>query len=476
VVSSSGWSGVLGGEIFPRGIDPATGDHPVFNQRQRWAVLAAFALIVIFRLPHAWTHGRFQDEEATVFLAYAWHYPSLSALFRPFAGYWNLGATATTLLVAKLARGAVLPLESAPYVTMAIALTFQLMPAVLLLTGKAQWLERRLGVIAALLMVAIAPATEEVFFNVLHIQFHLALCVALILALDLPRGTAASIGYGVLLFLAPLCGPAAIVILPLFALRAAIDRDPGRLVQFATLAAGAALQLLLFYGSSPLRGHVFDPATIASAISVRLIALPLIGVRLTDYLANALHTSQNVGGMLWLWVAAVAVILFAVLIAAAARRSDGAIWLVLSALAIAIASFGFGIVIVNPADLFSVVRGERYNFLPLVLLGLALIALAMRPSGGGRVACASLCGLMLFNGAISYFKPFQDYAEGPSWPTEVQKWRKDNRYPLAVWPGRWSVDLSDETTPCSGPIQAGARPVYPRYCESGWAAGFESKK
>jgi hypothetical protein len=181
------------------------GARAVFSRRQRWALLAVFALIVAFRLPHAWAHGRFQDEEATVFLAYAWHHPWLDALFRPFAGYWNAAANTTTLLVAQLVRGGVLSLERAPYLTMGMALSSQLLPAILILTGRAQWLESRLAVITALLMIAITPATEEVFFNVMHIQFHLALCVALILALDLPRRRLVRIGYGMLLFLAPLC-------------------------------------------------------------------------------------------------------------------------------------------------------------------------------------------------------------------------------------------------------------------------------
>jgi len=444
------------------------------DQRHRWALLAAFALIVTFRLPHAWTYGRFQDEEATVFLAYAWHYPGLDALFRPFAGYLNLAATSTTVLVAQLTRSGVLPLEEAPYLTMLIALVFQLLPAVLLLTGKARWLEPRLAVITALLMVATAPATEEVFFNVLHIQFHLALCVALILALDIPVRRAARIGYGVLLFLAPLCGPGAIVMLPLFAIRALSERDRGRFAQLAALAAGAALQLLLFYGSSPLRGHVADPATIAAAMFIRLIVLPLTGVRMADYVANAVHSSHDGGGLLWEAAAAAAVILFAALIVVAASRRDGAVWLVLSALAVAVASLGFGIVIVNPADLFSVVRGERYNFLPVVLISLSLVALAARPSNPARGVYAFLCGLMLFSGALCYFSPFQDYAEGPSWRAEVQAWRKDHNRPLAVWPGRWAADLSDKVNRCSPSDQPGALAAEPRYCESGWAAGFQN--
>ena len=90
------------------------GARIVFSVPERWALLTLFALIVIFRLPNAWVHGRFQDEEATVFLAYAWHHPSVEALFRPFAGYWNFGANATTVLLSQLVKNGVVPLERRP--------------------------------------------------------------------------------------------------------------------------------------------------------------------------------------------------------------------------------------------------------------------------------------------------------------------------------------------------------------------------
>jgi hypothetical protein len=450
----------------------SVGARAVFSVPERWGLLILFALIVIFRLPNAWVHGRFQDEEATVFLAYAWHHPWFEALFRPFAGYWNLGANSTTVLVAQLVKSGMLPLERAPYLTMGMALAFQLMPAVLILTGSAEWLANRLAVIASLLVIAIAPATEEVFFNVLHIQFHLALCVALILALDVPRRRAERVGYGALLFLAPLCGPGAIIILPLFALRALIDRDLTRLSQLGPLVAGATLQLLLFYGSSPLRGHVVDPVTVAAAMFVRLIALPLTGIGFANRAGQIAFASQSAGGSLYTVFAAVTAVLFAVLIASAARRRDGAVWLALSALVIAVVSLSVGIVLVDRSDLFKVLRGERYNFLPLVLLGLSVVALAMRSPGWGRLIYGLLLSLMLVSGTIWYFRPSPEYSDGPFWRAQVQAWRADHDHPLAVWPRPWAADLSDRARACSPPTGDLARSTDPRYCESGWIAGF----
>jgi len=455
---------------------PDIGARTVFSRRARVLLLGAFALLVMLRLWRAWLSGRFLDEEATVFLAYAWHHAWLDALFRPFAGYWNLGANATTLLVARLVQWGAVPLERAPYLTMIMALAVQLVPAVLILTGRAEWLASRIAVAAALLTIAIMPATEEVFFNVLHIQFHLALCAALILALDLPPGRLATLGYGALLFLAPLCGPGAIVILPLFLLRGLVDRDRGRLAQAAALGVGAAVQLLLFYGNSPMRGHLLDPGTTAAAMFVRLIALPFLGAGWAARFADMIYASQGAGNAGWWGFAAATCLVFGALIARAAQRRDAAIWLLLSSFGTAAASIGFGMVVLHRASLFSVHAGERYNFLPLVLLGLALIVLARRPASPGRRLYGGLAALMLIVGACSYPAPWPDFRDGPSWPAEVAAWRLDHNHPLAVWPPPWTADLSDRSRPCSPPGRDLAISSDPRYCESGWVAGFFPRK
>jgi hypothetical protein len=448
------------------------GARAVFSRGQRLALLAAFALIVMLRLPHAWVHGRFQDEEATVFLAYAWHFPWQDALFRSFAGYLNLGANATTLVAVQLVRTDILPLERAPYFTMIVALSFQLLPAVLLLTGRAEWLSNRLAVVASLLLIAVAPATEEVFFNVMHIQFHLALCVALILALDVPFRRTARLAYGMLLFFAPLCGPASIVLLPWFAIRGLIDRQRQRLMQLAFLAAGAAVQFLLFYHSSPLRGHVLDPGTVAAAMFVRLLALPLLGIDFAYEVAEVIYNSQIESGTAWWWFTAIAAAVFTALIAVAVQRRDAAIWLILSSLSIAAATLGFGMVIVRPIDPFAILGSERYNFLPMVLLGMGMVALATRSGFRGRILFSVLCAMPLLTGAYYYSKPLVTFANGPSWPDEVDAWRSDHDRPLAVWPSPWTADLSDTTRSCSPPGGKIGPSSDPRYCESGWISGF----
>lgn len=445
---------------------------PALTPKACTILLALFAALVILRLPGAWAHGRFLDEEATVFLAYAWHHPVQDALFRPFAGYWNLGADGAAALSVGLVKQGVVPLRYAPYLTMTLSLATQLLPAVLLLTGSAPWLARRIAVVTAVLLLALAPSTEEVFFNILHIQFHLALCAALILALDPPVSASGKLSYALLLFAAPLCGPLAMVLAPLFAARTLIDREAARLVQVGALVAGAALQFVFFYGASPMRGHFFGFGTIAAVGFVRLLALPALGFRIANGIGNDVYRSWAVAGRGWWSAAAASTMAFTLLTVVAARRRDGAIWLALAALSVAAVTFGYGMVIIDPHDLFSAGAGERYQFLPIVLLGWALLALAERPDREVARVGKLICALIVATGAIDYAWPLPAFANGPSWPAEVSAWQRDHSHPLAVWPRPWTADLTDRSVTCS-PVGADpARSGDPRYCESGWVAGF----
>ncbi|MDE2561335.1 MAG: hypothetical protein KGL48_03730 [Sphingomonadales bacterium] len=448
--------------------DPSQGAGFVFTTRARLALLAAFALLVMMRLPLAWVHGRFLDEEASIFLAYAWHRPAGEALWHSFGGYLNLGATASTLLLERLVRWGIWPLELAPYLTMTIALLFQLVPAALILFGRARFLANRLAVIAALLILATSPMTEEVFFNVLHIQFHLALAAALVLALEPPTSTAGRLGCWAILFFAPLCGPAAIVLLPFFALRCWLEQDRARLVQTAVLIAGASVQLLVFFTPSPVRGGFVDPATLSAILFERLVAMPVFGAGLANFLGTMTYSNYGKGGFIWLIdvVAAIAC-LGALVIAALRKRSDAASWLIVPGLAIAVVSFGGGMLVSRNADWFSVGAGERYNFLPVVLLGLGLIALTVREGRKWRV-WYNLCLLSLLSGAITFAFPVKEVARGPAWSDEVAKWHRNHSHVLVVWPSVWAADLSDNNLPCHQPKIGPVGWTDPSYCESFW--------
>jgi hypothetical protein len=445
----------------------ARGAAAVFSGRQRVLLLLGFALLTMLRLPQAWLHGRFLDEEGTIFLAYAWHHPASDALWRSFGGYLNLTANGATLLAARLVRAGWLPLARAPYLTMTLALASQLIPAALLLTGRGRWLANRWAVLASLLLLASCPMSEEVFANVLHIQFHLALAVALILALDVPRARVAQAAYGLVLLVAPLCGPGAIILFPFFPLRAVLERDRGRIVQSGVFAVGVALQLLLFFRPSPVRGRFLDPATLSAIMFTRLALLPFSSEFGANAAGRAFGRAYAAGSPWWGAAAVLGVAYFGWLALAAVRdRRDAAVWLIVPGLAVAGASFGGGMIDSASREWFSTGAGERYNYIPLLLVSFGLIALAMRHERAPRRTAAVLVMLTLVSGAVTFAMPITEVRRGPDWAAEVARWRGDHDYPLASWPADWRVDLSDHDRPCLSPTATGE----PSYCESAWLA------
>lgn len=434
--------------------------------------LAAFAIIAALRLPNAWSEGRFQDEEATVFLAYAWHFPS-EALFRAFGGYLNIAANATTLLLAELIKGNVISLERAPYFTMIAGLLSQLIPAILILKSRSPWLADNRHRAVALLILLLMPTTEEVFLNVMHIQFHLALSVGLIVALEAGSSRRRAIFEGAVLVLAPLCGPAAIVFLPLFALRAIVDRDARRWRQFALLGLGAAIQLLLFYHSMPLRGAPFDPVNLTAAMFIRLFALPFSGLNGADRVGFMAALGLVKGGP-WLWmIAGVSVAFFGMLFAATLKARDDAFWLASAAVSVAAVSLGFGILSGQAYSAFFSLAGPRYNYIPLVLLGLCYLCLGARDNKVDRRTPRLMVGVMLFVGAIYFVHPNEIYAKGPSWKRQVALHQADHSHQLKVWP-YFKADLSDRHLRCDATFSD--RHAIPRYCEAGWLTSFDSWK
>jgi len=402
-------------------------------------------------------------------MAFAWHRPASMALWRSFAGYLNLGASASTLAMVELVRAGLLPLTQAPRFTMTIGLLFQLVPAILILTGRGKWLANRWAVMGCLLVIAICPMTEEVFANVLHIQFQLALAVALILTLDIPVSRLARVAYWGALLLAPLCGPGAIVILPLFALRALIDRDANRLAQTSVLAVGSAVQMLLFYSPSPVRGHLLDPASLINVLFVRLAALPFTSAPLANLLGRIAYAFYLKGGIGWCLMTALSVAYFGWLARTTLRGGiDAAFWLIFSGMLIAAVSFDAGMLQIDPSQWFSVGAAERYDFVPLSLLSTGFIALAMRGDKRYRRTCLDLIGLTIISGAMTFFSSVPDMRSGPKWQTEVKLWHANHDHLLATWPRKWLVDLSDHDRPCSSPRIASI--TDPTYCESNWLA------
>jgi len=403
------------------------------TERLVWVL--AFAVLICLRMPGILIHGRFWGEEGWSFHN-AWTMPWYDALTVTYGGYVSLIPNLAGLLARHLA-----PLDYAPYVSTTLALLIQVCPAILLATARDEWLAGRIRLVAALLLLATPPASEEVWLATTQAQVHLALCTALILALEVRSG-AMELFRLTLLLLAAFTGPGSWLLVPFFAFRAANDRSWGRAVQACVLAAGAIVQLLFFFHMRPDRTFA-GPRMQLLIFFVRHLLIPFLGHDRAVSIATPLHDAV-VAANAPVWPMVLTVVAFGGLAIAIFWQKRGpAQWMFLAGGTLAVAGYSAALHGTRGAAFLLYVDAEdRYSFAPTVLFGLSLLAIASTRRGPLRVAASALVIWLILVGCHGYFaRSGMRYATGPDWRSEVAAWRADPNHPLATWPPNWGLRL-----------------------------------
>ena len=409
--------------------------RPPGSGLERVAYLVCFALLLAVRLPRVLIEGRFWAEEGRVFFENAWNLPWLDALLASHAGYLNLVANLAGLPARHLA-----PLWAAPYVSTGLALIIQCLPAVLIMTSRVDWLRHRAVLVAALLLIATPPHSEEVWLNSVCSQYHLSLSAGIILALESRGGLVGVLRLAVLL-LATLSAPMSWVLAPLFALRALQERTGPRFRQLLVMALGVAIQLIWFYVPIPGREIGIPPSLLGAIVLAKQVIIPLVPRPLDSMLIGLFSPDfSNTGGPLW--PLAEVSVLFVVLTWGALRHpKEAPLWFLLAGTIIATGAYAGSLG--NKVDALVVFSGGRYAFAPQVLFGLTVLGLAMLLRGRGRLWARAVVIWLLVVGIWVYFPLFGagQVQDGPPWLPEVQKWQQDHNYRLKIWPPGWTMGL-----------------------------------
>ncbi|AMN41719.1 hypothetical protein [Rhodoplanes sp. Z2-YC6860] len=408
--------------------------EPMSSASRRALFLLVVALAIGARIPKVWTEGRFWAEEGTVFFRRAWDLPWWQALFAPHANYLNIAGNAATLLAAHLTS-----LRGAPYVTATVAVLIQCLPVLLLVMSRDKWLQSRWVVWAAALVVVLAPVPEEVWANSTTSYNHLALCAAVILAIETQSGVMGVV-HGCLLLLAALSGPASWILVPLFALRAVPERSKARALQGLVLLAGAIIQIA-FFTTLGQRDIGTSPSVIGAIVLAKHILVPFLGHVLAEApVADLSHSFQTGSGPLW--PLALVVLIFAVaVIAAATRPSQSPLWFLLASALLA--GTGYLGATDRKLDLIHAWSGGRHAFAPQVLIGFALLSWTVIHRGHLRILSGVILTWIVAVGAYNYFVPPSSiFVIGPDWREEVKHWQHDPSWPVRIWPGGWTINLS----------------------------------
>jgi hypothetical protein len=389
-----------------------------------------FILLVVVRIPAILTDGRFWAEEGVVYYHAAWHQSWLEALFTIHTGYLNLIASVATLLALHLVT-----LEQAPLVTGAVACGIQILPAIILATSRIPWLKSWPTFTIAFLLLLIPAGDSEVWLNSITSQFHLALCVGLILASE-ECSRSVSIFRGVVLVAAPLAGPVSGALTPLFLLRAAVERSRVHLIQTVLLAVPTSVQaVIVLTHPEPARAIGIGLPLLLAVIGIQNVMLPIAGASRTAPVAAAAYLQSGIP------VYAILIGAFGIgaLGVALYRWGDrAALWLFAGGSALAVISYSTALTLGQPRYLL-IWLGGRYCFAPTVLFSLSLLGLA---ATGRRMIPTILVIWMIYIGAGPYFHVPDGHARGVNWKDEVAAWRRDPAYRLRMWPLGWSPGLT----------------------------------
>jgi hypothetical protein len=441
-------SGVSGGKDASSGLKapaivacqpPQTArlDAPADRLREKFLWLLLFAVIIAIRMPGV-LRGRFWAEEGAVFFTRAWDLPWYQALVDPYGGYLSLVGNASAILASHV------PLTKACYVSTAIALLVQLCPIAIIFLSKDEWLQPRKVFLAAAFLIATIPMCEGVWLNTVGSQYHLNLCVGLILALSVRGGIVGYFHKG-LLAIATLTGLGPACILPLYAIRAFLDRSKQRAVECTIIAAGLLTQFVFFW--RPEARHVsgsavvgIDPLLLLNIFFVKHIVSPILGYKEAFDVAGTWMNDYTHGTFNLIPGAVITLLAFGIFAYMILQtRNSATRWLFCSGMGLAlisnVATFGERYLSLG------VNVNTRYVFGPQILFELTLLSIFASTKGWKSLLSKWFLIWVAIIGAHEYFWVNPSFAEGPSWRSEVRKWQADPSYRIKIWPATWSIQL-----------------------------------
>jgi hypothetical protein len=407
----------------------------LFSPAAKLAVLLAFCFLVCARLPNAVIQGRFWAEEGRVYFRAAAEQHWFDALTTVDTGYLNLSAT-----LGSLAAYYLMPMASAPHLTMLIALLVQCLPVIILLNSRDDWLQDGRSLVFAIVVIAFAPAVLETWLTTISSQHHLALAAALILSLETQAGVTLAV-YGAVLFLAALSGPGTWMLLPLFLARAGIERNRARIWLLICIAAGTAIAALFFVPSD--RSVGMSPLLLGAITFQKHVAISLLPLPQASAIGRSL-TEQFTDGAPPLWPMILSICVFSLLCSAAIRtRSTAAIWLIMAGAALAGGSYlgalNDKLRLLNPED------GGRYAFAPQALFSIACAQIAYRSSPRLKAFMTVFLSYVVLIQVINLPRG-REFDRGPDWAAEVFHFQRGETHVLMIWPSGWAFVLCNPTS------------------------------
>jgi hypothetical protein len=243
-----------------------------------WALLAPEVLLA----------GRFWAEEGSLFFQ---NFHGSSSLLSDllFLHWGHLHIATNVAVMASLA----VPLGFAPLVTTYVGFAAQVAPLVVL---AVYWQQLNLA-IPHLVLLSMASVwlsgSLEILASATNLQWHLAVLTLVFLTLATPTSTRGRMATRGMLLVAGLTGVPSAFWAPSFALRAFVEKDRERFVQFGILAVAALIQIALVLANGAQgRPIKLDPESLVSWTIIQFVTLPLLGESAAHTIARLMTTTK----------------------------------------------------------------------------------------------------------------------------------------------------------------------------------------
>ena len=407
---------MVGADVQPESdVRAARPDPAVPSNEWPWiaAIFVAAIAIVVSRRPDAFLNAQFYIEDGQQWFATAHEMGGFRAILEPsYRGYLHtvprLGALAAVCV----------PLAWSPLVMNACAVGVAAVTPAFLVSSRCSTLfESRAVRFAAALLYAALPGAWTMMANMTFTQWHVAMLGAFVLVARPARSRAGWAFDVTATALCGLSGPTPIFLVPIAAVVWWRRRDRWSATMLAITSATAAIQALSIVatadaaeGNAPLGASVW---TLSNLIATKIVLVMIAGesgLRQLAAGANAAPTMAVAG------VAALSVV-GAALMALVAWRG-GIAWQLLFAFALLITA---GSLAWPPASLHSELgywetlavpgNGNRYFFVPIVVLVTGLVRLAADRERWARIVGLALLAIVVLGGVRGDWRepPLRDY-------------------------------------------------------------------
>ena len=382
-----------------------------------YLLIFSAAFIIYLKAPFLINSPRFWAEEGSFHFKFSYEHNLIDNILLVYwrAGYYNLFANFGSEIAS------LMPLNYAPFVTTGFAFSAQLVPYIILITGKSYLFDKEYKKIFGFLVLAFLPSvTGEVWLNTINSQVWFGLVGMLLLFETFTKiSKTRKYFYRSLFFIGGLTGFYLLVFYPLFLVKAISEKNREVVTCFFILTLTLSIQMVVFYLAlefNVLNEKRFSSMGIQSIQSVFFyqFIVPIVGKN-TNLLIHLIIT-----------------ISFFYIITPTGLNKIG-IMLLLSWVGMAIFTI-LGSFHGNPSDRYSIVSGY-------ILLFFLIHNSNFRDKKS--VLAIFLIIISILTGFYNYKK--QDIGlqcDGKNWNNEVKIYLENKKHELNICPKGWKFRLT----------------------------------